>query len=526
MKKTEKISRLLRAMMAVVLAMTMLLCCGCGRKNDEPTNPNTLGDGDGKLEAQDFVDGFTTMYGTMLGAMGGQTDTASRSEMDISVTLGDDLVASLGYLLEAHQLLGDASWLKEFGLGMDMNHANNMTKMILTLRLGDTDIVSAEIIQDLVGQMVYAALPGLNEQYLAAPAEASVGMMGGGEDYAALVSALPTETALNALLTRYLNLVLEHVEEPTVSTETLSYNGISQEVTATTHTIRRSDMLDMAEAVMKAAQTDAELEQMLDKLSDYYNTQGARTAAENGYAWENVDAHQELMDGIEYTLANIAEARGDLEDEDFLQCSVFADGKEQLGIRIRAVDDEDTIEINAYTLRQQENTALLVEVKDQFCFAGTGTEKDGTAGGQYTLSIGGVEMACVEVKGFDTEAWKKGNLKGTVSLQLTEELFGYDSFIMPDTTLVMDLNLAEEGGVIDCRLYNGSTSLLGISIRTKQLPGEAITRPTNCVTVEDGDDLIAWANAIDLQKLLQNLRQAGVPAALVDMLEMQLNGTT
>lgn len=532
-KKMKKFG-FLKPLMAVLLTLAMLLCCACGAKDPEPTNPNALGDGDGKLEAQDFVDGFTTVYGAALGTMGGQTDVSSRTEMDISVTLGDDLISSLGTMMQMYQLPGDASWLKEFGLNMDVNYTKDLTKMVLALRLGGTEAVSAEVIQDMANQMVYLGLPGLNDQYIAVGANVSqsaVAMSGMG-DYAALIAALPTEATLNTLLTRYLNLLQQELTEPTVGTETLSFSGISQEVTATTHTIRRSDVLDMAEAVLKAAKTDAELEAMLDKLSAYVNTQGEAEYAEYSkqygttFVWETVDLHEELMDEIDSALEDIAETRVELEDGDFLALSVFSDGEKDLGIRLKVVTGYDSVEINAYSLTQNENTALLVEISDLFRLSGTGTRSKDLLSGSYTLSAQGQDMAYLDVKNLDMEALKAGNLKGTLSLRLSQkmiqEMFGYGSFVTTKTRIDINLNTEGDNGVIECKLYDGSKFMLGITMRTKTLPAEKIQLPTSYVDAQKQEELMNWVSALDLDKLMQNLRQAGVPDELVDTLESSM----
>lgn len=532
-KKMKKFG-FLKPLMAVLLTLAMLLCCACGAKDPEPTNPNALGDGDGKLEAQDFVDGFTTVYGAALGAMGGQTDVSSRTEMDISVALGDDLISSLGTMMQMYQLPGDASWLKEFGLNMDVNYTKDLTKMVLALRLGGTEAVSAEVIQDMANQMVYLGLPGLNDQYIAVGANVSQSAvaMSGMVDYAALIAALPTEATLNTLLTRYLNLLQQELGDPTVGTETLSFSGISQEVTATTHTIRRSDVLDMAEAVMKAAQTDAELEAMLDKLSAYVNTQGEAEYAEYSkqygttFVWETVDLHEELMDEIDSALEDIAETRVELEDGDFLALSVFSDGEKDLGIRLKVVTGYDSVEINAYSLTQNENTALLVEISDLFRLSGTGTRSKDLLSGSYTLSAQGQDMAYLDVKNLDMEALKAGNLKGTLSLRLSQkmiqEMFGYSSFVTTKTRIDINLNTEGDNGVIECKLYDGSKFMLGVTMRTKTLPAEKIQLPTSYVDAQKQEELMNWVSALDLDKLMQNLRQAGVPDELVDTLESSM----
>lgn len=523
--KKMNIKHMLRMVTAMILAVAMLLCCGCGPK--EPTEPDPKDDG--KLEAQDVIDGFTSVYGAALSAMGGQTDTSTRAEVDMTFTLGDDLLATVGSMLQAEGLPGDASWLRQIGLKMDTTRTAAVTKVMMDLRLGQTQLVSAELIQEVASGMVYAALPGLNEQYLGistAPEGANV-VAAPTVDTAALIAALPTEQALNALLSRYLQLVLAHLPEPVETTETLTCNGVSQELTATTHTVRRSQLLDMLEAVLSAAQTDAELEAMLDKLSAWYNGENSKMAAQYGGTWENVDIHQDMTEAIAEALAEIAELRLELEDADFLQCTAFTDEQQTRGLRIRIMDESEPLELTVYSLHQQEKTALLVEMKDQFRLIGSGTEQNGLAGGSYTLSVDGEDVLYVELKDFDTQALEEGKVKGTVSVRLPEatirELFGYGSFVTPSTVISVALDLTEDGGNMDFELSNGGIFLLGMNMRTKVLQAETVTVPTDYLKLDNEADVNAWVEAIDMQKLLQNLRQAGVPEELVAVLEWYLS---
>ena len=160
--KNKNINQLLRPVIAMILAAAMLLCCGCAPK--DPTGPNGLDDG--KLEAQDIVDGFTAVYGTVLEAMGGQADTAIRAEADMTFTLGDDLLATLSKALQAEGLPADVSWLRQIGLKLDSTRTEELTRVVMALRLGQTELLSAELIQEIAGGTMYAALPGLNDRFL------------------------------------------------------------------------------------------------------------------------------------------------------------------------------------------------------------------------------------------------------------------------------------------------------------------------------------------------------------------------
>lgn len=535
MKKMNNISwrKLLRSMVAMMLVMAMLLCGGCGKDPEETTNPNALGDGDGKLEAQDFVDGFTTIYGTMLGSMGGQTATSSGSEMDISLTLGDDILSYVSSMMEAYGMPTDTSWLKQIAIGMDMNYSENLSQMAMALSLGQTDILSAEMIMDMAGNMMYVALPQVNSQYIGVVSDFSdlnssyIGTVEQMGSYAELVAALPTEAELNTLLTRYLNLLLEKLEDPATGTETLSHGGISQEVTATTHTIRRSDVLDMAEAVLKAAQTDAELEKMLDNICKFYNEQGAKEAADSGYVWSNEDFHQTLMDEIEPMLQSLSEARADLEDGDFLIFTLYTEENAALGFRLNIVDEFEGGEVYLYNLTDGDNTAFAMDLMTMQ-LTGTGTNAGGKAAGNYTLTVEGTEMAYVEVKDFDMEALEKGELSGTLRLSLSteaiEEYFGSNPYITSASILEVVLNAKENSASITCNLYSGSAFILGISINTKVVSAQSIQIPTDYANTENQEDMAAWLDAISLTQVLENLRAAGVPAELVDMLEANLDG--
>ena len=232
------------------------------------------------------------------------------------------------------------------------------------------------------------------------------------------------------------------------------------------------------------------------------------------------------MDEIDSALEDIAETRVELEDGDFLALSVFSDGEKDLGIRLKVVTGYDSVEINAYSLTQNENTALLVEISDLFRLSGTGTRSKDLLSGSYTLSAQGQDMAYLDVKNMDMEALKAGNLKGTLSLRLSQkmiqEMFGYGSFVTTKTRIDINLNTEGDNGVIECKLYDGSKFMLGITMRTKTLPAEKIQLPTSYVDAQKQEELMNWVSALDLDKLMQNLRQAGVPDELVDTLESSM----
>ena len=207
MKQNKKVSwsRILRTILALTLAMAMLLCAGCGKQDDQQptTNPNAMGDGDGKLEAQDLVSGFTKIYGTLLQSLGGKTAASSGAKMEMAVTMGDDIRSYLSSMLETQGLSGDISWLQEINLGMEMHYSEGRIQEIISLGLSGKHILSGVLMNDTMNNTIYMGVPELNEQYLGVSLEGMSNMATGmATQYTELLGALPTEEALNTLLTR------------------------------------------------------------------------------------------------------------------------------------------------------------------------------------------------------------------------------------------------------------------------------------------------------------------------------------
>ena len=99
MKHTDSFSwkRLWRTSLALLLVLSMVLC-GCstaGNGDGDGTKPAEnnalLGDGDGRLEAQDAVDSITNIYGALLGAFGGNRKPDTAVEMELVLTPGEKL---------------------------------------------------------------------------------------------------------------------------------------------------------------------------------------------------------------------------------------------------------------------------------------------------------------------------------------------------------------------------------------------------------------------------------------------------
>ncbi len=535
-------TRLLRTVVALMVILSMLLC-GCadaGNQDDEGGKEGSAdkggllgGDGDGKFETEDVVGSVTSVYGTLLEFVGGKNEILTQGgySMDMTFTFGEDMMNNMAAVLAQQGLDSDVSWFKSLGFVMEILYNETLVEMNMEAQINDTGIVSMEGIVDIMGAFAYLRVPELSDEYIGTAMDMDIDMdemmamydqmMETMEEYGDVVESLPTEKELNTLLNRYVDIVKGAMAKPETGTEELSFGGVSQSVSTSTYTITRTDLLNIAETVLTTAKSDAELEKIIDTFVAWMNEKAAQEDPE----WEAVDAHAEFVAAIEDALLQIEELRQDLtdgeeEDLEVLSYTVYAVDEKQIGFLLRASDDWDTITMYAYSLEDNGDTAFVMDMGGQFSFSGTGTSDGGEASGEYVLAVEGEDMLYLTVKDFDTKALKKGELNGTLQLRFSEEmLYEMDNdMLTTDTIIELVLDMGGSKATVDVNLYNVDGLIVGIKMVTKALSGN-IKVPGSYINMEDGAAMQEWAEDMNFDQILKNLRSAGVSSELVDMLE-------
>lgn len=550
MKKTAfNWTRLLRTMVALLVIMSMVLC-GCagadvegdedegGKNNSSQGDSLIKGDGDGKLEAEDVVDNVTGIYGTLLGLVGGDKNSLTNGgySMEMSVVLGDSLMEQLSQMLEYQGLDADLSWFKSLGIAMDVIYNDNLSQIDMEAKLNGTGILSVEAVADLMAASVFLRIPELSNQFIGGQTDLDMDMedfvemynktLEAMEEYGTVVEALPTEKELNTLLSRYLEAGKVALGSPVTGTETLTAGGISLEVTASTYTIHISDMVDMVEAILNTAKTDAELETMLDEFTTWYNEMMAKEMD----GWNAVDLHEELLEVIEDGLEEMAEAKaelenGDQEDKEILTLSNYLKDEKSMGFALSVNGEYESTSIYMYNLEKDGQTAFVMNMADTMVLEGNGTVSGDKVSGTYTLSTYGEELLFVEVVDFDTKALKQGHIKGTLRLRFSEDALGYNSVLTPETVLELVFDMGDGKTSLGINIHMEGGLLFGVQMAVNALSGK-VSLPNDYIDVNNSSALQDWVAGISFDKVLRNLRSAGVSSELVDMLEQALGQVT
>lgn len=589
--------RLMRTVLALTLVFAMLLC-GCAElpkddgKQDDKENSAILGDGDGKLEAQDAVDGVSAVYGLLLKLLGGELEMDGAANMamqsEIVVTLGDEFKTQLGQALLNMDPTMDLSWFKNLGLSMTTITEGDLTQMGVGVNINGKNIASANIIMDMLGGMMYASLPGINDKTIGMPmnntpqpapspeigmggtlvgpgqddemeavggigiAPSMMGMLLNGDiteifaEHKELVQALPSEKQMNKLISGYMELVLECLDEGTTAEETLTQGDVSQKVDATTYVITQHDLLDAAIAVLTKAKTDAELEKALDAFGALMNA----VAAQQDEEAEPVDLHEEMMDEIDSLLEDLQDTKANTEDDEMLRFSTYTANDKTVGFQLTltAMDavarPEDEVDIpkdeaivqpvsaeepervsrmTFYSLEDGNKTAFYLNLADSVQLSGTGTVSGKKTSGNYSLKLGGVEYLQIEVKDFTADALNSETLEGTLRLRFGQGMLGRmqgkSIFFSEDTMVELQLKIDGEKVDVNAKLFSGETFFFGIATSMKTIQADKIQVPTDYVDVTGQGQMAQWLSGMNLDAVLKNLEEADVPTELVQMLK-------
>lgn len=537
-------TRLMRTMVALLVIMSMLLC-GCAKSGggdgdgdggNKGGNSGSIvfGDGDGNLEAQDLVDSLTNLYGAMLSSGGGNRPDDFGCEMSLEVTIGDLLLDQLGAAMSQAGLDSDLSWFETIGLDMQIASKGDMMQTAVDASLNGKKIIGMDVIMDMAGNMGYIGIPELNDKYIASEVDFSSmnvmmkSYMASMGEYSAMMNAMPTDEELNSVLTRYLNVVLENIEDPIAGTTSLSAGNINKDVATKTYNFNQKNMLVIVEKVLTTAKTDSELENLLDGFSEAMNIIGEKQAeANNGY-WSELDIHAELMEVIDPALESLEEAKQEADETVAFSVVAYVDGSSQIGFCLQMNNGYTMIPyVQYYALKDGKNTSLFVNLMGSVYFTGAGTMDGNKVDGNYMLSVQNQELLYLELVDFDTNSLQRGQLKGTVRLSFSDfalrNLFGSNLPISEDTVI----ELVFAGGnttEVAINIFDGNTLLFGIALSYKLTSGGNIQVPNKYVDAENSNEMSQWMEGMKTDGILNSLKSAGVPNELMEMLEEALKG--
>jgi len=542
-KKAERICYMKRFISLFLTALLVLSFAACGKDSEESSGGGGNGGGGGNkkgpapedpkeyleyvVDAKEISSGVAEAVTKVAPAETKNESGVYAANAKVKVSVGegiDDLIpefdSSVGSYFGAG--VGDfydefvASWLDNFYVEMDADiNSLELMQFIATCGLNDTKIADMKMTLDLEDGAIYAEIPELTNKVVHIP------LPDGYERYSgqmftmleAMQSAIPSKQVTEKLVEKYINVVLDEITDVTKETTEISVDSLTQEVTATTFTVDGAMMYDICHSVLTNISEDEDIEEILDNFCDFANEQGDA----------NLDT-DEIYDALDDIIDDLERNEADFEDMSTVEVVIYTTKNHDItGISVTV--QKDTAEF--LFVEEDGEFAMTFTANNKEIFNGSGTVKNNILNGKMGDVTGLVEIS---FKDFNRNKLSDGKLIGNFTIDVDAGELG-DKFggLLGDSDVIdlindCDINLDFTDNASKFTLIYDDEDAISIGFEYNERNSSKINVPSkNLVNLNDSDDAEDFLQSMNFDKLISNLKKAGVPNKLTNALEDMLD---
>lgn len=553
--------KLLRTILTITLIATMLLGCvsvlsGCtsASTNDKDSDKDSGNKDKDKVDKEQYenlsdeeymqkleqnnigglMDTLTDIYGT-LGSFSSGESINQGVEMAVSLQVGDYVLDMLeeSYTSSTGSYM-DFSFLSRIGLDLDVSMVDELVGYDIALMLANEKIISLSALVNMTSSMVWLAVPELNDTYVKVDVT-DMGLdmgsiLGSMQNMPDVTGVLPSDEQLSELLNRYLEIALANIKNVTRTATTLELDGLKQDCTEMSVKIYQADAQAVLKAVAQEALEDDDLKEIIENFTDYYN-ELMRAQYENmGYGsyWQDIELYSSFVEFLEATLEEMEVSDDELDTENYIELITYIDDDHNIIGRKLTAGREGNM--HYYTVKEGNAFAFEAVIEDAgFEITGSGTDKSGTVDGEYTLTVQGTDYVVLEVENWKTSG---GSVEGTLRIEptayLMNKIFG-GSNALPFADIALEIKLDMDDQVyMELNLLGNDALVVGLVLEARTSSADDLREPSNAIDLNNQSALMDWVEDMDFDTVFRNMRNAGVPSDLVDLLEegldMAMNG--
>ncbi len=465
------------------------------------------------LEKDSVLAPLTGAYGSVRNSLSNST-TSGSGQVDISMSVDEDLIKLLETSAGGNV---DLSWFNQVMLSVISNVTEEGVDVSLGLGLNDTRIVTMQALIEYAGK-VYVGYPELSDTYLAADIDMNTSEM---QDIMAqsvaaskaLANDLPTEEEMNALLSKYVTVALGALKDVDKKTKKVSVGDFSQQYTLLVVEISEEDAADMVVAVLKEAKKDKTLRQVVEAYVDYTIAISEMQGITLDQTDMDVDA---LFDSIDEAIDYFNEYEPD--DEDVFAVTTYVDMQDRIcGYKITVFGDEEygipDTDISFLTARKGNKFEFEAEIAEAMVITGSGTEKKDVVTASYAVEVEGQEIIVLELEDFTTTETISGTVRLKPGKALAEQLvsnIGGSEIASLFGGTDIALEFVFNASSVDIRVMVAKKSLVSLKLETKTSTGSEFQAPDKSISAESNYQLTQWYRTLDPDKVVENLKKAGV----------------
>lgn len=431
----------------------------------------------------------------------------------------------------------DLSWLNKMDMQTKVIFKDGVEGVDINLLLNDTHICNLQTYLDIHEQNSIIKMPEIFDGYIRSSLTSNIYDENGNvssvySPYASeqfqtymnfmmdISEYLPQVSTMETLLDRYGNLLIDHFSDTSSGEEELSLEEITQNCKVYEGRIYQDELTTLAEDILTTAKTDAELEEVIN------------TWAEIMPYSKNI--YQNYLESIDNSITNIRESESDADENAYVSSKIWVSEDDAvIGRQISLVDSTDPDIVITWQMPQKDGKfEYLLDFSygdSRTSMTGNGSIDGAIMSGTYYLYSNSEPLFCIEMEGYDIEAAKEGYGKGTYTITPLPGIADAETYdILSNFSLIADFESNKTNSSMALSLLSAG-SVLG-TIRIDGTIGSDITIPeiTDSDKVYDTsieEDGAALAEDMSYDKILDNLREAGVPDELVAQLQASIEAS-
>ncbi len=384
-----------------------------------------------------------------------------------------------------------------------MNHA--------ILLMEDTEIFEFAQIMDMSTGDQWFSLPTLSEQAIMLSAEMDEALSAMSMEQ---IQSLTKSDRLKKIASRYLAIFVDGLTAVERTTETVTVQGISQELTVLKCRLTEEDAMKMTLKLLETLKTDKEIKSLIEEAEAIIGDEESENSYESFV--ESIDESiAELKESENTEEETVLSQEGDIVEIDECSFDVYLSGKNFAGIYMDIPEAE--AEIKALCVESEGKFGYVMVFGPDLEIHGTGENKDDGISGEFVLSVEGEEMITLVLEDVvDTVSAQSGSVAISFN-KAFYEMIAEDSgdssvastLAILNPTLKIEQDSTKEKGSATITLMISGMDAFQIIGEGKIAEPEAITIPDNCVDAMDDEAMEQWLEDTGLYDLLEGMMGSG-----------------
>ena len=433
----------------------------------------------------------------------------------------------------------DLSWLKSVTFSYEGYSKDNVLQMKYGLGLEKKNLISMEMILDMIEESIYFAIPEISKSYMCAEVSDFAGFgyyvdsVEDSKDYMdALKSVcvkLPEKKEIQELVTKYFEIAIENINDVEMKKKkTLKAEGVSQTCTLLKITMDADTLQALVKNVLEQLEDDKDVKRIICELYEGISETDVAVMEEiNPEQFDSEEFYAYFQDICSKLNANIEQY---LDFDEELEMAIYVDSRGVIrGRSITIHDDRNKYSVellNPHDGRKIGYKAALTMLNQEFAFAGSGKETGGKVNGDFSVKYNGTALVDVTAKKFDIDKLSKGYLNGEFTIKAASGIGRVISITewlsrIADLQVTTRVAMSKNNTKLSVSVGEDEDKWGTVSASVKRESGKKVSIPSNnrTISVEDEEGISEYWDTVNLDTVINTLDKLYVPSAVTDFAE-------